>query len=188
MWSPGLRQGDIVGPVMLPLIGKDLMFIGSAAALTRTSPEQGVSQVIIKTEERYVAVVSHDCEFNEAKRNKLLVARLQGVPGNLAPEELDRLLASNDIEAVLAADPDATIAGVDSFVVDPILPCFEASHVVNFATITALPMSMKGDLTATKKAEMDHDHRVLFRTKLAWFFGRVADDIPDDERIQPPQD
>lgn len=69
----------------------------------------------------------------------------------------------------------------------PVPACLEASHVVNFATITALPMSMKQDLEAAKKAEMNHDHRVLFRTKLAWFFGRVAEDIPDDQRVQPPQ-
>jgi hypothetical protein len=186
-WSPGLRQGDILGPITLPLIGKNVKFVGSASTLTRPSPAQAMPQVIVDTEERFVAVVSHDCEFNEAKRNKLLVARLQAVPRNLSDEEVARVRESNDIQAVLTADPEATIAGVDSFLVEAVPPRFDEARVVNFATITALPMAMKQDLQSAKRAEMDQASRVLFRNKLAWFFGRIADDISDAERIEPPK-
>jgi hypothetical protein len=42
-------------------------------------------------------------------------------------------------------------------------------------------------LVAAKRAERTHDHRMLFREKLAWFFGRHADDINDAEKIDVPR-
>jgi len=184
LWTRArLRQGDVIGPLVLPVVDKTLSFIGAASSLTQPAAEQDLVQLISRGESRFVVVVSHDCEFNEAKRNKLLVARLQDVPGNLSPEERQRLRESNDFEAVLQADPDKTVAGVDSFVLSPLPPWFEAEQVVNFATVTALPMSMQADLLAVKRAEMLHTTRVLFRKKLAWFFGRKGDDLPDEDKV-----
>ena len=68
-------------------------------------------------------VISHDCEFNEAKRNKLLVARLQGVQGNLTEEQRGDLRQSNDVEARAQAKLD--VAGVNAFVFDPLPGVFE---------------------------------------------------------------
>jgi hypothetical protein len=42
-------------------------------------------------------------------------------------------------------------------------------------TITPFPMKMRSGFAAVKRAEMRHDQRVLFRDKLAWFVGRVAE-------------
>jgi hypothetical protein len=185
LWSPGLRQGDIVGPLALPLLGKRFEVVGRGSSLTTTAQLEPVGKVIIEGVEAFTAVVSHDCEFNEGKRNKLLVARLQRVQGNLTEEELDAVWASNDVEARVEADQP--IAAVDSFIVAPLNGLFPEPQVINFATTTPLPMAMKDDLLAAKKAEMDHDFRVLFRKKLAWFFGRDAEDIPDADKRPPPE-
>jgi len=185
LWSSRLRQGDIVGPIILPLISKDITIVAAAPKLTGLAPEQAFTQIIMPAESRLAAILSHDCEFNEEKRNKLLVARIQNVPGNLSEEERERLRASNDVEALLSVDPDARIAGVDGFVLAPLTGVFDTEQVVAFATITSLPMRMKDDLLAAKRAEMVHADRVRLRQKLAWFFGRAGDDLPDSEKSRP---
>jgi hypothetical protein len=183
-WSPGLRQGDIVGPLALPLLGTRFEVLGPARSLTAATPPGPVGKILIEGVEALAAVVSHDCEFNESKRNKLLVARLQRVQGNLTEAQLEAVWASNDVEA--RVESGQPIAAVDSFILAPLDGVYDEPQVVNFATTTPLPMAMKDDLLTAKKAEMGHDVRVLFRQKLAWFFGRDAEDIPDADRHPSP--
>ena len=146
--------------------------------------EEGYSEVVIGGDWRFVAVVSHDCEFNEGKRNKFLVARIERVPGNLTDEQRIDLRESNDVEA--RADAEKTVAGVDSFVYDPLPGALEDESVASFKTITPLPTSLIDYYVSTKKAELEHEQRLLFRKKLAWFFGRFAEDVPDEEKFPRP--
>lgn len=182
-WSPRLRQGDIVGPVGLPLLGTQFEFIAGSRSLTEGAASSPTGKIILEAADVFVAIVSHDCEFNERKRNKLLVARLQNIQGNLTQAQVEALWASNDVAARVEADEP--VAAVDSFAVEPLPGQFERPQVINFATTTPLPMSMASDLAEAKKAELVHDVRVLLRNKLAWFFGRDAEDVPDDDKQQP---
>lgn len=184
-WSPALRQGDILGPVPIPLLGTRFEIISESRSLTEEVSASAKGKVIIEADYSHVAVISHDCEFNENKRNKLLVARLQRLPGNLTDERTIAVWASNNVEA--RAESGESIAAVDNFALEPCAGVFDAPHVVSFTTVTPLPMSMATDLVAVKKAELTHDIRELFRKKLAWFFGRAADDIPDDEKRDAPR-
>jgi hypothetical protein len=135
----------------------------------------------------FAVIVSHDCEFNEGKRNKLLLARLQSVPRNLSPEQLEDLRQSNDIETRIARG--LTVAAVDSWLFASVPGAFDDEHVANFGTITPLPMKLSSELLSVKRAELAHAPRVLFRKKLAYFVGRDAEDIPETEKhLQPPQD
>lgn len=184
-WSPRLRQGDILGPIPLPLMGTDFGVVFRTKSLI--DPTAGGDQqlsVTIPAARVVAAVVSHDCEFNERKRNKLLVARLQSVQGNLSDNERQALRESNDVQA--RADADLTVAGVDSFLFSPLPGVFEDEQVANFATITSLPMKMADDLRAQKRAELNQETRVLLRLKLAWFVGRTADDLPNDGKFDAP--
>jgi hypothetical protein len=184
-WSPRLRQGDILGPLRLPLMGNQFTVGFSSSSLIEPEVGEGTMTVTMPAEKMTVVVVSHDCEFNEDKRNKLLVARLQGIQKNLTEEQRADLRSSNDVQARAAAK--LKVAGVDAFVFSAVPGLFEDEQVANFSTITPLPMKMKADLYGQKKAELDHTTRVLFRQKLAWFVGRTADDIPDEEKIDPPR-
>lgn len=183
-WSPGLRQGDILGPIPLPLMGTDFNVV--VPSKTLIAPEVGEEKfsVTIPADKLVATVISHDCEFNENKRNKLLVARLQKPQGNLTEEQLQDVRASNDVQA--RADAGLDVMAVDAFWFDPVPGVFEDVHVANFATITPLPMKMVNDLIGQKRAELDHPTRVLFRAKLAWFVGRAADDIPEADKQEPP--
>jgi hypothetical protein len=184
-WSPRLRQGDIIGPIPLPLMGKDVgIGFRSPSLIAPTAGEQELT-VTIPAAKVVVTVISHDCEFNEEKRNKLLVARLQGVQGNLTDEQRQALRDSNDVQA--RSDAGLNVAGVDAFLFSPLPDVYDDEQVANFGTITPLPMKMADELLDEKRAELGQETRVLFRLKLAWFFGRAADDIPDDEKIDPPQ-
>ena len=185
LWSPTLRQGDILGPAFLPTIGRTFEWVIEDSSLTGNADARERRKVLIPGEKHYLAVVSHCCEFNEGKRNKFLLARLKSMPGNLDDEERRALRLSNDVAK--RAEKDGDVAGVDAFVVEPIPGAFETEQVVSFTTITAFPMAMKDDLAKAKKAELDHATRVQFREKLAWFFGRVGDDIPDEEKKEPPE-
>lgn len=183
-WSPGLRQGDILGPVPLPLMGKEFSIVFKSDSLIEPALGGEPFAVTIPAARMIVVVISHDCEFNEDKRNKLLVARLQGVQKNLTPEQREDLRASNDVQA--RADAKLDVAGVNAFLFDPLPGVFDDAQVANFETITPLPMKMADDLYKQKRGELDHPTRVLFRQKLAWFVGRVAEDIPEDEKVEPP--
>lgn len=146
---------------------------------------QGVTAVVVPTDSKFVVVVSHDCEFNEGKRNKLLVARVEGVPGHLTAEQRDDLRGSNDVETWLK--DHETLDGVDAFLLSAVPGAFDDEQVVAFTSITPLPMKMKDELYDVKRAEMNHESRVLFGRKLAWFFGRIADDVPDEEKHDAPK-
>lgn len=184
-WSPRLRQGDILGPLPLPLMGKDFTVAYQTRSLvSRDMGEEQQLSVTIPAAETITVVISHDCEFNENKRNKLLIARLQSVQRNLNAEERQALRDSNDVQA--RSDAQLPVAGVDAFLFEPLSGVYEDEQVANFATITPLPMKMADELRELKRAELEHGTRVLFRRKLAWFMGRAAEDIPDEEKIEPP--
>lgn len=185
-WSPGLRQGDILAEVFFPQVTNQVTVITNTPSLTRPVAERPITSVILQGEHRFAVVVSHDCEFNEQKRNRLLVARVQSVPGNLTPEQRNELRASNDVESLLALNPDAHVAGVDSFLLDPLHGLFADEQVIVFTTITPFPMKMKNELLNSKRAELRHEDRVRLRQKLAWFFGRGGEDLPDDQKTPAP--
>jgi hypothetical protein len=171
--------------MFLPTLGKNFQWLTVGSSLTE-SPEGGQEKrkVVVDGEFHLLAVVSHCCEFNQGKRNKFLVARLQSPRGNLSAEEKGGLEKSNDVEARVAEGGD--VAGVDSFLLDPLPGQFDDQRLVSFTTTTPMPMGMSDDFLKAKVAELDQANRELFRKKLAWFVGRYAEDIPDDQKSLPP--
>jgi hypothetical protein len=162
-----------------------MQVLADAQSLIEEISTQTVKNVILPCTATHVVIVSHDCEFNDNKRNKLLVARLQKVQGNLDAEQIASLRASNDVDHRTRVE-EQPIDGVDNWLFDPIPGVFSTTMVASFTTITALPMPMRDDLKKAKKSELTHEHRVRFRRKLAWFMGRDADDISDDEKVEAP--
>lgn len=182
-WSPGLRQGDVLGPLAVPMVGNKQAVISSLLSPTGEVASD-VEHMVFPAKSRYVAVVSHDCEFNEGKRDRLLVARIQSAPRD-KPELVEALRRSNDIEARHAAREQ--VDGVANFLLEPLEGEFEHPQVAVFSTI--MPFGA-GDLKSyqlMKKAELTHQQRLLFRTKLAWYFLRSPDDIDEDEKLPPEQ-
>jgi hypothetical protein len=165
-------------------MGNDFTVGFKANTLVQPAVGDQAFTVTVPAANLFATVISHDCEFNEGKRNKLLVARLQKMQGNLTPEQREDLRASNDVLAQSAAKKH--VSGVDGFVFAPLPGFFDEEQVASFTTITALPMKMHDDLYSQKRAELTQQTRVLFRGKLAWFVGRSAEDIPDEEKIDPP--
>jgi len=168
----------------VPWLGKKFsVLLGQQSSLT-APPTGAVGQILIDATETHVAVVSHDCEFNEGKRSKFLVARVQRQRGDLSSEQLEAFRASNDVQQRVAAGEQ--VAGIDAFVYEPYDDVFTDEMVVSFPTIFPMPMDMKDDLVSVKKAELTTEARVLFRKKLGLFFARDADDIPDAEKFDRP--
>jgi hypothetical protein len=182
-WSPGLRQGDVIGEIFFPSLAAQVQTVTTTRSLIE-NVSGPIEVVQVGGDRRYGVVLSHDCEFNEAKRNRLLVARVEGMPGNLGEEEIEGLRASNDVRAVAAEGKD--VDGVDSFVLDPIPGVFDELRIAAFTTATPFSMKMKDGFVSVKGAEMAHEHRVLFREKLAWFFGRHGEDIDDAMKFDAP--
>src|SRR4051812_14341204 len=98
-WSPGLRQGDVLGKVFFPALGAQFQTVSTTASVVGGLSMPAIENVLVKGEQRFAIVISHDCEFNEDKRNRLLLARLESVPGNLKEDQLIALRASNDVES-----------------------------------------------------------------------------------------
>jgi hypothetical protein len=168
----------------LPLMGKNVALGFNTGSLLAAALGDAELTVTLPAAKMLLTIVSHDCEFNEAKRNKLLVARLQAPQGNLTDEQREGLRASNDVEARAAAE--LPVDAVDHFLFSPLPGVFANEQVAAFTTITPLPMKMADDLYSVKRAELTHENRVLFRKKLAWFVGRGGEDIPEDEKIDAP--
>jgi hypothetical protein len=142
LWSPGLRQGDIVGEIPFPLHTKKSQFLTSPGTITgfELVPEMA----IVQAKKQYVAVVSHDCEFNEDKRQHFLVAKVEVLQHDLTKEQLATLRAENDIEASGAAQ-------LDTFYLDPIDGTFDRPRRVNFWTITPFAVSALDQFKSLKR-------------------------------------
>ncbi|PZS10308.1 MAG: hypothetical protein DLM64_08870 [Solirubrobacterales bacterium] len=184
LWSQGLRQGDVVGPIAFPLLGTQFERVSPSESLVDPPPLDASSKIIVPAKASLVVIISHDCEFNEGKRNKLLVARLQSVPGHYTSEQLKALRESNDLEARVTNQ--LNVAGIDNWMFAPIAEVFDTEQVANFGTTTPLPMKLADELLARKHAELVHEQRVLFRKKLAYFLGRDAEDVPQDKKQPRP--
>lgn len=183
LWSPSLRQGDVLGPLYVPMVGNKQTVISSLVGPGGGVGDE-VEQMLFPAKSRYVTVVSHDCEFNEGKRDRLLVARMQNTPRD-DPELVEKLRQSNDVEARHAAKEQ--VDGVDNFLFEPLEGAFEYPYVAVFSTIIPFPAADVVGYQRIKKAELTHEHRLLFRTKLAWYFVRGPEDVPEDEK-KPPEE
>ncbi len=180
--SPILRQGDVCGPILFP------KFKNAPQPVLRPQGWSADAQINntleLPADSRYVVVVSHCCEFNEAKRAQFLVARIQDFAGNVSPESRAAIRTAND--AIRESDAEQRYDYIDTFVLDPIASCFPEPQLVSFTTITALPISMVATVERLKHAELEHEHRVKLRNKLGFFFGREAEDINENEKRAPP--
>lgn len=80
-----------------------------------------------------------------------------------------------------------TYGFIDTFVLDPLPPHFESDMLVRFTAITAWPMGDVQIFLKLKRAELEQDERVRFRRKLGFFFGREAEDAPEDTKFDAPE-
>lgn len=154
-------------------------------SLVTTAPIPSLSSVTVPTQSAFVVVISHCCEFNPGKRNRVLLARLEAMPGHLTEEQLDAIRAANDFEPI--AEARDSVPGVDNFVFSPLPEAFDHEMVAVFSSSTPFPMKHQDALLGVKRAELEHEVRLLFRKKLAWFVGgRDPNDIDESEKHDAP--
>jgi hypothetical protein len=182
-WSQRLRQGDIVGQIPYPKF-KGVPQWSRRSGWAEDAPANEILEY--PASRRFAVIVSHDCEFNETKRAHFLVARVQDFAPTLSDDTRAQIRAANDAIREAEDGSGERFDYIDSFVLDPLEDCFAETQVVSFTTITALPMSMRRDVEAVKQAELAHEHRVRLRRKLAFFFGREGEDVPDAEKRDRP--
>jgi len=185
-WSPRLRQGDVFGQIYYPL-SKQAGFqrVSGETSLSVDLADGTPTHLMVSGTPRYAVIVSHDCEFNEGKREWFLVARLQGLPKNMPAKELEELQSGNDYAAM--AREGRPIA-IDTFVFATLPVSIDQPQRLNFNSIVPLPMTSKKAMLKLKQGELQHTHRVLLREKLAAFVGRSAPDVPDDYPEPRPED
>ena len=182
LWSPKLRQGDVLDKVPFPIATPQLSQTFQTNLAGSILETLGSPTVAAKPS--LVVVVSHDCEFNEGKRTHFLVARIDGFPSELAAVDLAELEAGNDVEQASAAE---LAIAADTFVLWPLEGLFPQARRINFAAMASIPMKSVDELVKFKKAELQHVHRVLLRKKLGVFFARETDDIADDQKHDPSE-
>jgi len=134
---------------------------------------------------RYALVVSHDCDFNEGKRDFFLAASIHDLtPQDSKPERLEKLRLDNDADRHTPANQIA----LRGFLLEPVPGIFEEPKMAVFDTITPIAMKFRVDMLRVKRAEMAHEHRVMLRKKLGLFISREENDISDELKIAPPPD
>jgi hypothetical protein len=101
----------------------------------------------------------------------------------MSDEDVQTLRAGNDARR---ASAEGLSIAVDTFYLEPVPGRVAEPRIVDFCTITPFPMKVNEEALGRKVAEMEHGHRVLFREKIALFFGREAEDIPSSEKSDPP--
>jgi hypothetical protein len=101
----------------------------------------------------------------------------------MSDDDIKALRAGNDARRAAA---EAVSIAVDTFYLEPVPDRILDPRIVDLCTITPFPMKVQEEALSRKVAEMEHNHRVLFREKIALFFGREADDIPSSEKSEPP--
>jgi hypothetical protein len=186
-WSPGLRQGDVLADVLFPALAASIQIQTTVSSFAATAKPEPGGRIVVPAEKKFAVVISHCCEFNEGKTNRMLLARLERPPGNLTQEQLVDLRGANDYRARLAEGAEK-VAGVDWFVFEQLSGTFEDEMVVSFSSATPFPMKLKDTFAEMKRAELDHDVRLLFRAKLAWFVaGRDSKDIDDALKVDRPE-
>ena len=140
---------------------------------------------IMVSSPRYALVVSHDCDFNEDKRDFFLAVSIHELtPKDRKPERLEKLRLDNDARRHTAAQQIALRA----FLLEPVPGHFDEPRLAVFDTITPIAMKFKAEMLKLKRAEMDHVHRVMLREKLALFISRQQDDIAQELKVRPPED
>ena len=180
-WSETLRQGDVCGPILYPKFKNPPQ---RALRPQGWAAEASVNATLeLPADSRHIVIVSHCCEFNEAKRAQFLVARIQDFSPNLSPEDRVAIRAAND--AIRESEDGERYDFIDTFVLDPVPNCFTEPRLISFTTIMALPISMVSNVKGLKHAELEHEHREKLRKKLGFFFGRDADDIDESEKVPP---
>jgi hypothetical protein len=185
LWSHRLRQGDIFGLIDYP---------SAKAGISRGTSPPGApvhtkidkpNMAIMVSSPRYALVISHDCDFNEGKRDFFLAASIHELDRrDRKPERLEKLRRDNNARSHTPANQIA----LKGFLLEPVPGHFEEPMLALFETITPIAMKFKVDMLKLKRAEMNHAHRVMLREKLMLFAGRQEDDIPDNLKASPPDD
>ena len=168
LWSAGrLRQGDIVGPVSIPFLGKKIGPDDGRHA-RRDDPHGdpecgGAGQAEVR---------GHCVARLRVQRGQARVHPVGAHPATRSSDEsrADRAVRlSNDVKGRHEAKQQ--IDGVDSFLIDPIEGHLDGPQVISFTALMPYPTTetMLADLLNRKQAELTHDQRLLLKQKLAWF-------------------
>ena len=185
-WTQGLRQGDIVGPVLYPRLRNAPDEVEISKSLIGNPQSSQLLQM--PADERFAVIVSHDCDVTAAKgRSHVLLARIREFDRQLSEETRQEIRAANDAVRIDEGSEDGQrYEYIDTFVLDPLPGSFDEPMLVQFTTITSWPIRVYDSLVAKKKAELEHEHRVQLRNKLGFFLGRAADDEPDEDKFDAP--
>jgi len=180
-WCSCLRQGDVIGPIPLPVIPAKPIVTSQTSPVATAGAE--ITGMLVDAKPAYAVILSHDCEFlNEGKAERILLARVQSIDKRADAERMEEIRSSNDVRARLALG--GVVHGVDSFLLDPIPGHLDDRKVAAFRTLVSYS-NTPATLTALyhlKRAELQHSQRLLLKHKLAWFFLRSDEDLPDEEK------
>lgn len=181
-----MRQGDIIGPLPFPKVQKRPQLI---ARPDTWEQDAGVlSSLEYAAGEEYCMVISHDCEFTEAKRERFIVARIQEIDKRWSDEKMALLLKSNTPVPDRDNPEKKRFAFIETYILDPLEHCWDEPRMVDFTAVMTLPRKpMFTWAKEAKRAELEHDRRLELRVKVAYFFGREpeGEDLPDHEKIAP---
>lgn len=184
-WSQTLRQGDIIGPLPFPKLQKIPQLVARPQGWEQDA--QILTGLDYQAAEEFCMVMSHDCEFTEARRDRFVIARIQDIDDRWPAEKKALLLKSNN---PLPDEDDPSkerFAFAETYVLDPLEPCWDEPRMVDFTALLTVPRKpMFAMAKSMKRAELEHDRRLDLRLKIAYFFGRgPGDDLPDHEKVAP---
>jgi hypothetical protein len=182
-----LRQGDILRDVIFPVLrSADVLYYVAATQTetgmefkphTKTDRDVPMFKALFPARIGFAAVISMCCDLEphngHIQQPTFALARLTRVPSGIVndPERYEKLR--------LNTDPRKEPEFLNFFYVPPRPALDDTDWIVNFSSVFCLPEKEYPAIMSRKILQMDDDHRIRFKVRLASSFGRFTPEEAD---------
>lgn len=153
-----LYIGDILSGLKLPNLKKDEFHLVSQ------SNDDKTYSVRLMMPTDFFVYLSHECDFNENKRQYFILAPMFGIPADVRrrTDDFHRLINSNDVKA----HPNY----LNLFYYSPSPPRFSEDKLMDFTRVISVPVTLRQQLLESKVLELTLKNRLLIKDKLGYYF------------------
>lgn len=153
-----LYPGDVIRGIELPNIKTEDFRLRS----TSDSGKEYTVRTLM--EQDFFVYLSHECDFNDNKRQFVILAPMLNIDQGLrrSPDAFERLKKSNDVENYPYY--------LNLFYYSPSTPTFPNEMIVDFTRVISFPRKRAEQLLLNKCLQLTAESRSLIKAKLGYYF------------------
>lgn len=159
-----LYPGDIISHLDLPNLKKD------AFELVSQSDESQKYSVRLMMTNDFFVYISHECDYNDQKRQFFLLTPMLGIDQGLRRRagDFSRFTESNDVRQ----HPHY----LNQFYFAPNPPQFPEDKIIDFTRIISFSTRDKNDLLEKKCLQLNLEHQNFLKQKIGYYFIHTRDE------------